>query len=533
MKNIFLTTIIALSSFTSIQAQQYAKGYVYQDANKNGKKDKHEKGIPAVAVSNGRDIVETNDKGQYQIPIQENDVLFVIKPAGYQFALDQDSVPDFYYTYKPNGSPSHYKFAGVEPTGKLPKSIDFALHPTSEDLNFTALIFGDPQMRNKVMLDYFDRKIISELEGVSGISFGISMGDTSDEDLSLMGDIKQLAGKIGIPWYYVVGNHDVNYDADEDKLSTETFIKYYGPTDYSFNYGAAHFLVIDNICFPNPDKPNERRWVSRSGLREDQRQFIQNDLAIVPNNKLLVLFMHVPMNDVWNTKNDIREFLMSQLQKFDNVLVVSSHQHWQEQQFYTKAEGWMGQKPLHEYIVGTTCGSWYSGFPDENGIPESKMVDGTPQGYAFLHVKGNKYELDYKVAGQPKEYQIAVMNPKVVVKDRHTPSYITANFFMGAQGDTVQYRIDNGEWKDMTYTQTVDPDYQYMYYTWERSEEPRTTRWPSAPRPSTHIWRVLIPSKGLDIGEHQIEVRATDRYGKVSHGSSSYRIVEPLNNDYP
>ncbi len=532
MKKIFLAGALSLWAFT-LSAGEIARGYVYEDANANGKRERNEKGVASVGVSNGSGIVYTDARGYYEFPVESGNTIFVIKPAGYAFPQDECLMPRFYYVHKPEGSPGYYKFKGVSPTGPLPRSLDFALKPSPEPDEFTALIFGDPQVRNRAMLGFFERKIVSELVDSPDIAFGVSLGDVSDEDLDLMGDIKAVTARIGAPWYYVNGNHDTNYDAPEDRLASETFIRYFGPTDYAFNYAGSHVLVIDNIYFPNPEKPDERRWVSRSGLREDQRRFIENDLAGVSPDKLVILMMHVPLCDDWNRENDVAAYLMGQLSRFEHVLVLASHWHVQLHNYYGAEEGWNGRKPLHEYVVGTTCGSWYSGFPDENGIPESMMRDGTPQGYAYLHVKGNTYSLDYKVAGMPADYRMSILHPKVVIRDLHTPSFITVNFFMGHRNDTVEYRIDGGPWQAMTHTVMNDPYYQNMCYRWDMTEAVHTTRWPGEAVPSQHIWRAPMPSKGYAAGRHSIEVRATDLTGRVFYGASDYRVADPPNNDCP
>lgn len=51
-------------------------GIVYHDANGNGKRDKRESGIAKVAVSNGRDVVLTDAKGRYELPVgSDNGIL--------------------------------------------------------------------------------------------------------------------------------------------------------------------------------------------------------------------------------------------------------------------------------------------------------------------------------------------------------------------------------------------------------------------------------------------------------------------------
>ena len=53
-----------------------AKGIVFNDTNKNRTLDPGEKGIANVLVSNGEAVVKTNDKGQYQLEVGNDAILF-------------------------------------------------------------------------------------------------------------------------------------------------------------------------------------------------------------------------------------------------------------------------------------------------------------------------------------------------------------------------------------------------------------------------------------------------------------------------
>jgi len=527
LKGLLAITCCVLFYLPSL-GQHIAKGYVFEDSNHNGKRDRKEKGIAGVGISNGKDICFTDRQGYYKLPVGEHDIIFVIKPADYKFPVDENNQPQFYYIHKPNGSPIGFKFKGTPPTGPLPKSIDFALIPSTEASSFSSLIFGDPQVRNLDQLDYFDRTIVSELVRVQNVAFGISMGDIVDEDLTLYEAYNQSIGKIGVPWYNLIGNHDSNYEATADSLSDETFEHHYGPANYSFNYAQTHFLILDNVLYPDPRRKS-KIW---GGFRDDQREFIANDLKNVDKDKLIVVAFHIPLYSSNEFRNSDKQFLFDQLKDFPNVLLLSAHTHIQQQIFHTESGGWFGKKPLHEFNIGTACGSWYSGFPDDNGIPIATMVDGTPKGYAFLNVEGNTYTIDYKVAGKPKEYQMAIMAPKVVMQKRHTPADIVVNFFTGHRHDTVQYRVGSGAWKPMQWASMPDPDYTYMYYTWNRSDDIKDTRWPSEPVSSTHIWKVKIPSN-LSVGEHQIEVKATDIFKREFIQKSFFRVEKPQKTNYP
>ncbi|HBX46931.1 MAG TPA: metallophosphoesterase, partial [Porphyromonadaceae bacterium] len=138
MKKISILLLTALL-YVEAYSQQLAKGYVFDDANRNGKKERRERGIAGVPVSNGLDVVVTDNNGFYSLPVDNDNTLFVIKPSGYKLNVNEDFIPQFYYHYKPVGAPDNFQYSGVAPTGKLPKSIDFALYKYEEPADYTAL----------------------------------------------------------------------------------------------------------------------------------------------------------------------------------------------------------------------------------------------------------------------------------------------------------------------------------------------------------------------------------------------------------
>ena len=81
--------LIIPSLFISAMAfsQTSVSGYVFEDINKNQKKENREKGIEGVAVSNGSQVVLTDKKGKYSLPIADGQTIFVIKPSGYMVAF--------------------------------------------------------------------------------------------------------------------------------------------------------------------------------------------------------------------------------------------------------------------------------------------------------------------------------------------------------------------------------------------------------------------------------------------------------------
>ena len=523
MKKI-ITGIGLLLFSLNILGQDIAKGYVFEDTNLNGKKDRKEQGIAEVSVSNGTQVVQTDKKGKYELPITNDNIIFVIKPEGYATKLNKNNLPQFYYIHKPEGSPKS-KFPGVQPTGKLPRSVNFALTLSEEKEAFTALVFGDPQPYNVQEIEYFTKGIISEVEGIENIPFGLSLGDLVGNNLELFEPYIKAVQKVGIPWYNVMGNHDMNFDAPQDHLSDETYEAHFGPANYSFNYGKVHFIIMDDIIYPDP-RDEKGYW---GGFRKDQLDFIENDLKYVNKEKLIVLAWHIPLLEPSGEdtfKDEDKQRLFAMLSKFPHTLSLSAHTHIQRQDFFGEQDGFNRDLEHHEYNVGTTSGDWYSGKLDEQGIPISVMRDGTPKGYAFIHFDGNKYQTDYKVAGKEKDFQMKIFTPKVVATGRNTQAGIFVNFFMGKEGDEVLYRIDGGDWKSMEYTATKDPSYQILVYEWDLAEQLMPGRRSSNPINSTHLWRGNIPTK-LKQGKHTIEIKATDMFGKIYKATTSYLLENP------
>lgn len=503
-------------------AQNNATGIVYEDLNRNNKRDRSEKGVQNVSVSNGVEVVLTNAKGEYTLPVSNDNIIFVIKPSTHTVPVNELNQPQFYYIHKPNGSPE-LKYAGTPPTGPLPKSLDFPLIPISEKEQFTMLVFGDPQPYNETEVDYFYRGVVKEVENIKGIEFGLSLGDLVGDNLDLFQPYKNAVKNVGIPWYNVMGNHDEDYDVTADSLSDETFEHHFGPANYAFNHGKVHFIVLDDILYPDP-RDQKGYW---GGFRKDQLDFVENNLKFVPKDKLIVLAFHIPISEKEGNdpfRDADRERLFQILKDFPNTLSMSAHTHYQEQVFMGKDDGWLQAKPHHHFNVGASCGDWYSGKPDENGVPLSTMRDGTPKGYVFLKFDQNKYTFDYQVAGKPADHYFEIFAPKVVGHNKRSSAGIYANFFIGSPDDAVSFRIDEGEWKPMQRVVEPDPTYLHLLHEWDFSDEVIGDRRPSNPVDCQHLWRAAVPTN-LAVGKHIIEVKAVDMFGRTLSQKSSYRIA--------
>lgn len=490
-----------------------ATGIVFHDANGNREFDRGEKPLADIRVSNGRDIVKTDQQGRYELPVDEDAILFVIKPRGWRTPVSEEQLPRFYYIHKPNGSPD-LKYEGVAPTGPLPASVDFPLYPQEEPEAFKAVLFGDPQPRDQKEVDYIAHDVVEELIGTDA-SFGVTLGDIVFDDLSLFESQAKMIALLGIPWYNVIGNHDINYDAGHDHQSDETFERAFGPSYYSFDYGPVHFLVLDDIAWL-VDENGKGRY--EGGLGAEQMEFIKNDLAIIPKDQLVVLMMHIPLVEV---KDRLELYRLIEQRPF--CMSISAHKHVHQHRYITREDGWRGPKPHHHVINVTVSGSWWQGAPDERGIPHTLMADGAPNGYSIINFDGRKYWLDFYAAGRSKKYQMQIHADEEVPVNQLDQVLVHANVFNGSENTRVEMRLgEHGEWTPMQPAGEADPTYRKVY---EAEQALGEVPWKNLPKPavSTHLWKANL-SGDHPPGTYWLHVRATEEDGRVLKDQRIIRI---------
>lgn len=490
-----------------------AKGIVFCDLNNDGKYNDGDAPYSKVKVSNGQEIVLTDENGRYELPIEEDMTIFVIKPTGYRTPLDENNLPKFFYLHKPNGSPK-LKFPGSKATGALPQSIDFPLYRQEEPEAFKILLFGDPQPRNNMEVDYITHDVVSELIGDES-AFGVTLGDIAFDNLKTFKTLNQSIAMIGIPWYNVIGNHDINLDAKTRKNVNETFEETYGPTFYSFDYGQVHFVVLDNIDWGLHEQSKRYRYSANFGKR--QLEFLKKDLSMIPQTQMVVVLMHIP---IIATKDKTEFYKL--IEKRPYCVSVSGHTHDHRHLFLGEEEGFKGKKKHHHIVNVTVSGSWWSGAKNDNGVPHTTMADGGPNGYSIMNFDETGYRLDYKVAGRPASDQLRVHAPITVDANETGGKQIFVNVYNGSEKSTVQMSIDNSDWATLEKTYEVDPYYAELAKR-DAALEPK----PAKPKKSYHLWKGKLPAS-MTPGSHLIRVKTTDMHGRTYHAHRSIRVTGKL-----
>ena len=540
-KQWILAVIIVCFSFligNSAIANSTATGTVFLDTNKNNVLDDDEKGLPGIRVSNGLEIVQTDANGRYSLAVSDDTIVFVIKPRGYMTPINDNQLPKFYYIHKPHGSPEGLKYAGIAPTGPLPESVDFPLTEQNEPDTFKALVFGDTQPNNMQEIEWLAHDVIEEVIGIDAV-FGISLGDLVGDNLNLFNPLNEVMSTVGIPWYNVYGNHDMNRDAKDDEYADETFERVYGPTCYSFDWGPVHFINIDNVYYARDDENNT---IYYSEVGERQLTFIRNDLAFVPKDQLVVVSFHIPLKEMRDVKK-----LMNLLGDRPHTLSLSAHTHIQRDDFIGPDHGWHGEETHHHHNHATTSGSWWQGTFDEVGIPHTTMRDGAPNGYGIFTFSGNQYSIRFKAARRPAEYQMNIWTPWEVESTETGKTDVLVNVFGGTIRSKVEFRLgQSGEWKPMTYSPQQDPYFKKVRerdeanhlerklhnsvqqtlkeMMKEETELPQRGKRLSYGVPkSQHIWQAKLP-ENIHKGTYVIYVRTTDMFDQTFTGRRIIRV---------
>jgi hypothetical protein len=511
MSNWFMAMICWFCFLHGFAQSRLQSGHVYLDGNKNGIYDKGEEPLSQVSISNGFDIVQSNERGEYEIRLRDDGVIFVIKPSGYIPAFSEYNIAHYFAYHKPEGSPK-YKYNGV-PKTILPDQLNFALYPNPDENKLKVALLGDTQVET---IDHVfhvatlvGEQLINEM-----VDFVVPLGDLVFDDLDLFDPLKKVLGKIGAPVYYVYGNHDRNYDANELQYRAETYQAHFGPSYYAFNYGDNAFLVLNTVFPENGTRNFEGR------IDEDQLQFVANYLKTLPDEMPINLFMHIPLEDISNLKTFFGLF-----KEHPNVSAYAGHAHTQYFKDFGRKDGWPHEKTLTELVAGAVCGAWWLGEKDLYGIPSSMMGDGTPKGYWILEIDGSDRKYTYKISGDGSDKQMHIWTPHEFTDENIflDKDEIIVNVFAGNDATEVKVKIEDEDWLVMQKVSEPDPFYsrQIILQAQRGASGAKIPYYQERFPISQHLWKMDIPGK-LNPGVYKLEVTAKNNTGL---DATSYSVL--------
>lgn len=437
------------------------------------------RGLPGVAVSDGLHVEWTDDEGVFDLVSSTREsFVHVTLPAGYRIPLNPAGTARFYQPIQPDGR------------GEMEARFDLVPDRT-DDRDHAFLLLADPQTQDERDMMLFHRETVPDARAAAASfgdvpAFGIGCGDLMWDDLSMLPDYERAAREIGIPFFQVLGNHDLNLDESTDEASSATFRSHFGPEHYSFDRGDVHYCVLDNVFWFGGGYVG---YVS-----DHQLEWLGRDLSRVEAGRTVIVALHIPVGNSmerrlegqvpvgYTTQN--REALYRALEPY-HAHLLSGHMHEKEH---------IINGSTHEQVNGAVCGAWWSG---------PIGWDGSPNGYGVYRVRGEEVSWQYKATGYPAEYQLRTY-PHGAVPSR--PDEIVANVWdWDPSWEVVWY--EDGERKGrMRQEMGLDPLSVELH---QGGDRPPRRQWVE-PRNTDHMFYApASPTAG------EVLVEATDRFGRV------------------
>lgn len=498
MIKFFQTLLILLLPVVETAAQSTAGGKVFIDANGNGRYDRGETLLAGIPVSDGCRVVTTDAKGRYRIQVGKGGSLFPILPSGYTMS---------------GGRLVNSNFIASERITR--HDNDFALRAKPSNRQFRLNVLGDIQVSNGQELEYASRTILPELMAKDSAEVNLFMGDLVNNNLSLYPYLRSMIEALPSRSYTVVGNHDRDVDTVRWR-QTASYCAQFGSQTYAFNEGDVHFIVLNNVYGKGP-----RGYEGR--VSDSQLQFVHADLEQVDPSRLVVLVMHIPLGVTRNAAD-----LLSALDGRP-ALVLTAHLHRVMRTFHHS-----GVRVVPELGVGATCGFWWVGERDWQGVPMALQQGGTPRNYFVIDFNGPRYTFRCKGVGLDEHQQMSIHITGIDtldahLRDLHDVASRKALFTVwgGCDSTLVRCRIDGGEWVSCSKTALIDPNAARVreLNLIKGYPTPYSRRNPVRRQESPQIWTLALTEQQSH-GAHVIEVEASDGYGFSAHALRPYCFVD-------
>lgn len=370
-----------------------------------------------VLVSDGVEVVKTDENGVYQFKSEkENRYVFISVPSGYKV--------------ESNGVLPVFSKKISDP--KRLERADFYLTEDPGQENHTMLVFGDMHLANRGATSNNDinqfyqftddvNKYVDSHKGDK--IYALTLGDMTwdlywyDKNYSFPEYLKDINAIKGIQVFHTIGNHDHDMNSSGDFFTVSKYRETLGPNNYSFNIGKVHYIAIDDIECTNPGN-GDREY--KDNLVKEALEWLEKDLAFVPKSTPLVIFMHAPVYNYLGlpTLGNASD-LESLVKGYSEVHFLTGHTH----KMYNVEKSVPGN--IYEHNSGAVCATWwwtgkYSGI--------SICQDGTPGGYRIMDVKGTDFSWTYKPTGKSENLQFRTY-------DRNTMDLSEDKWITNAQVD--------------------------------------------------------------------------------------------------
>lgn len=438
------------------------------------------RGLAGVAVSDGRSVVVTGRDGRYElVSSSERPFVMVSVPAGYQIPQSATGTASFYQPIAPDAR------------GEMQASFTLDALADGDDRH-AILLLADVQTEDAQEMGWFHEQTVPDVQAtvraLGNVPIaGIACGDIMYDHLELYPEYERGAKRMEVPFFQVVGNHDLDAAGHTDEASTATFSRHFGPRYYSFDRGAVHYVVLDDVFWHGAGYLGY--------LDGDQLTWLEADLARVEPGRPVVVAQHIPALGSRHVREGRtspgtavsvtnRQYLYRLLEPYAAHVLVG-HTHEQDHVF---------EQGVHEHVIGTVCGAWWSG---------PICGDGTPNGYGVFEVDGERIRWRYKATGQPADHQMRTY-PKGA--DPGAPEEVVVNIWDWDPEWTVVWYEDGERRGAMARRVGRDPLSVELHLG---PDLPPRRTWVE-PYPTAHLFYAPVAAEA-----RSVRVEATDRFGRV------------------
>lgn len=277
------------------------------------------RGIEGVVVSDGYHCTATDASGRYFLDADSlARTISITVPAAYEIPLAADGAPAF-FKYIDSGE------------------RDFVLSPRKKvSERFTLIAVTDAHFGHVNSIERFSGESVPDIQKTierhcsSGPVIGIALGDQLSDRMEDAAAVKPLynglacAGKT-MPFFYCIGNHDHDNTGGKSEYAvTEHFVRHFAPTDYSFDIGKVHFVVMDDIQYTGTQRDGKKISYT-CGLTDAQLEWLRQDISLVKDraNKAVVFCIHAGLYGRFSYKDEVKALLG----EFREAHVLSGHEH--------------------------------------------------------------------------------------------------------------------------------------------------------------------------------------------------------------
>ena len=438
------------------------------------------RGLARVAVSDGSSVVDSAADGSFElVTSSDRQHVQISIPSGYRIPRNPTGTARFYQALEPDSRGEAHAVFDLEPLDR-------------DDAEHALFLLADVQTQNPDEVRWYHEQTVPDVAEVlrslgDREAFGIACGDIMFDHLDLFPEYERSVGRMGLPFFQVVGNHDLDVDAGVDEASTRTFSLRFGPRYYSFDRGAVHYVVLDDVF-----------WHGQGYLgylERDQLSWLAADLARVEAGRVVVVALHIPVLGSQHVRQgrarpDIgmsvtnRELLYRLLEPYVAHVLVG-HMHENEHLF---------EHGVHEHVSGAVCGAWWS---------EPICADGTPSGYSLYEIRGEQVSWRYRSTGKPWSEQMRVYGRGA---DPAAADDIVVNVWDWDSGWKLAWFEDGERKGEPARRVALDPLSVELH---SGPELPPRRKWVE-PYATGHLFYVRASP-----GARRVTIEATDRFGRV------------------